>query len=322
MNFRQLKTFVVIAESGGFARSEGQLHVSQPAASRQILALEAELGIPLFDRIGRRIKLTSEGEDLLRRGRRLLQEAESFIERARVLKSGQAGTLRVGGSTQHIETVLVDFLPHYRRRHPSVDIDLIEDGGARIPERLERGDVHLALMAAGDEDYGKRLLAPIHVLAVVSPKHRLARKKVLQIAELVDESLLLLRRDYASRGWFDTACHIARIKPRVILESAAPHTLLALARTGSNVAIVPSNVRISPNTVRALPLVHGPASVGRWAIIAWDRQRYLAPYAEQFINELVAYCRQNYPGREFAKHAPPLPRPEETSNGRGARSSR
>src|SRR5262249_25085910 len=77
MHLRRLQTFVLIAESGGFARAGGRLRVSQPAASRQVLALEAELGIPLFDRIGRRIKLTSEGEDLLRRGRRLLQEAES-----------------------------------------------------------------------------------------------------------------------------------------------------------------------------------------------------------------------------------------------------
>ena len=315
MKLHQLQTFVLIAESGGFARAQQQLHVSQPAASRQILALEAELGVPLFDRVGRRVKLTSEGEDLLRRGRRLLQEAESFGDRARALKSGEAGTLRVGCATQNIENVLADFLPRYRRRHPSVEIDLIEDGGARIPERLERGDIHLALISAGDEDFGRRALWPGHVLAVVSPRHRLAGKNVLEITELADESLLLLRRDFASRGWFDTACHIARIKPRVILESAAPHTLLALARTGNGVAIVPSNVHI-PGSVRVLPLVHRGASIGRWTVIAWHQQRYLAPYAEQFIDELVAYCRLNYPGSEFVKHAPPLPRPKETSNKR------
>src|SRR5712692_6112941 len=187
MNFRQLQTFVLIAEAGGFARAEGRLRLSQPAASRQILALEAELGIPLFDRIGRRIKLTSGGEDLLRRARRLLQEAESFGERARVLKGGQAGTLRVGSSAFHMETLLADFLPRYRRRHPSVEIDLIEDGGARLPERLERGDIHLGLLPANDDEYGRRLLAPNHLLAVVSPKHRLAGKKILEITELADE---------------------------------------------------------------------------------------------------------------------------------------
>jgi DNA-binding transcriptional LysR family regulator len=313
MNLRQLRTFIAIAESGGFARAESRLHLSQPAASRQIQALEAELGLLLFDRIGRSIQLTSEGEDLLRRGRRLLQEAESFTERAQALKGGQAGTLRVGGSTQHIETVLADFLPHYRSRHPSIDVDLVEDGGARVPQHLERGDVHLALMTAGDDGYHRRLLAPVHVLAIVSPDHRFVRKAALEIADLEAESLLLLRRDFASRGWFDTACHIAHIRPRVILESAAPHTLLALARTGHGVAVVPSNVQIPDDTVRALPLVHRRKSIGRWAIVAWDPQRFLPPYAEQFIDQLVAYCRRHYPGREFARRAPPLPRPKEAT---------
>src|SRR3977135_3575362 len=148
MNLQHLRAFAALVDHGGVARAAARLHLSQPAASRQIQALEAELGIPLFDRISRRLKLTSEGEDLLRRSRALLHDAESVAERARALRRGHAGALRVGGSTQHIETVLADFLPGYRRRHPSVEINLIEDGGARVPDRLDRGDVHLALMTA------------------------------------------------------------------------------------------------------------------------------------------------------------------------------
>src|ERR1041385_152017 len=311
LNFRQLHTFVVIAEAGGFAAAQGRLHLSQPAASRQIQALEAELGIPLFDRIGRTVKLTSEGEDLLRRSRRLLQDAESFGERARALRKGEAGLLRVGGSTQHLETVLADFLPGYRRRHPSVEIDLIEDGGARVPDRLGRGDIHLALMTANEDAYHRRLLAPIFVLAVVSPRHRLARDKKVELVELEDESLLLLRRDFASRGWFETACDIAHIRPRVILESAAPHTLIAIARTSDDVAIVPSNVLIAPKIVRALPLTHRGVPIGRWGVVAWDPNRFLAPYARAFIEELVEYCRRHYPGRKYGRRVRLLPKPEE-----------
>jgi len=183
MDLRQLRTFVVVAEAGGFAAAQQQLRLSQPAASRQIQALEGELGIPLFDRVGRGIKLTSEGEDLLRRGRRLLQDAESFGERARALRTGKAGTLRVGCSTQHMETVLANFLPTFRRKHPSVVIELIEDGGARVPDRLQRGDVHLAIIPAADDGYHRRLLAPVHMLAAVSPRHGFASRRKLEIAD-------------------------------------------------------------------------------------------------------------------------------------------
>jgi hypothetical protein len=65
---------------------------------------------------------------------------------------------------------------------------------------------------------------------------------------------------------------------------------------------------------RSCIVVHRRASIGRWAIVAWHKERYLAPYAQQFTDELVSSCRQNYPGREFFKHAPPPPRPKETSN--------
>ncbi|WP_229162056.1 LysR family transcriptional regulator substrate-binding protein [Bradyrhizobium brasilense] len=148
--------------------------------------------------------------------------------------------------------------------------------------------------------------------AAVSPRHGFASRRKLEIAELAEESLLLLRRDFASRGWFDAACNVVHIRPRVILESAAPHTLLALAKGGNDVAIVPSNVQIPSAGVRAFPLIHRGASIGRWTAVAWDPQRFLAPYAKSFIDELVAYCGQHYPGREFAKRVSPLPRPEET----------
>src|SRR5215207_4775513 len=109
MNLRFLRTFVAIADSGGFARAANRLNLTQSAASRQIHALEIELGVRLFDRIGRSTKLTSEGEDLLVRSRRLLSEAEALGERARALTSGQTGVLRIGAAPQILENLLADF---------------------------------------------------------------------------------------------------------------------------------------------------------------------------------------------------------------------
>jgi DNA-binding transcriptional LysR family regulator len=96
MNLRHLRTFVLIADSGGIAQASDRLHLSSPAASRQVLALENEFRVKLFDRIGRRLQLTSEGEDLLVHARRLLSDAESLGERARSLNAGQTGLIRSG----------------------------------------------------------------------------------------------------------------------------------------------------------------------------------------------------------------------------------
>src|SRR5262245_32497797 len=117
MNLRHLRAFATIVDLGGLSRAATRLHLSQPALSRQIQALEADLGVPLFDRVGRRVQLTSQGEDLLQRVRRLLAEAESLGERARELQSGETGVLRVAATPQVIENLLAPFLIRYRRRH-------------------------------------------------------------------------------------------------------------------------------------------------------------------------------------------------------------
>jgi LysR family cyn operon transcriptional activator len=314
MNLRHLRAFATIADAGGFVRAATRLNLSQPALSRQIHALEDELGVPLFDRLGHRVQLTSEGEDLLRRSRRLLAEADSLGERARLLKGGETGILRVGATPQVIENLLATFLIEYRRRHPRVEVHLVEEGGVRLHGRLERGDVHLALTATAATRFQERLLYPMHLLAVLSPTHRFRRSVVLEIADLADEPLLLLRRDFGSREWFDMACQIAHVRSHVMLESAAPHTLIALAATDYGIAILPSNAQVPRGVVRAVPLVHRGASVGRWAHIAWDPQRFQAPYAEQFVAEIVAYCRRNYPGRDLLRRAPPLPRPQDSGS--------
>ena len=92
MNLRNVRTFVAIADAGGIARAGNRLNLSQPAASRQILALEACLGVKLFERIGRRFRLTSEGEYLLTRSRRLLVDADSLSVEAEALRMGNRST--------------------------------------------------------------------------------------------------------------------------------------------------------------------------------------------------------------------------------------
>ncbi len=309
MDLRRLRAFVAIVDTGGFARAASRVSLSQPALSRQIHALEAELGVRLFDRVGRRARLTSEGEDLLERGRRLLADAESLRERARALRSGRTGVLRVGATPQAMETLLAAFLPRYRRRHPGVEVHLVEDGGGRLPARLERGEVTLAMMPAGDARFHWRPLTPLHVLAVLPAAHRLGRRATLPLEELAGVPLLLLRRDFGSRQWLDAACQAAHLRPHVLLESGAPDTLVALARAGYGVAVVPSNTRIAAGGLRAVPVVHRGVPLGAWASIAWDPRRFLAPYAQAFVQELVAHARSGLRGRGLRRRPPPLPRP-------------
>jgi len=150
-------------------------------------------------------------------------------------------------------------------------------------------------------------------MLVALPKtHPLGRRSVLDISELVDEPLVVLSRSFGTRQVFDHTCAAAHIRPRVLFESSSPHTIIALAATGYGLAIVPSTAPIPARGICAIPLVHRGAPIGGWSMVAWDPQRFLAPYAQNFIDELVAYSQRNYPNRDLTRRAPPFPRPEKS----------
>lgn len=312
MELRHLRYFVAVADTGAFSRAATRLHITQPALWRQVHALETELGVRLFERTGRSVRLTGEGEGLLRRSRELLAAAEQLGQHANALRGGDVGTLRVGASPQAIQTILAPFLARYLSARPQVEVHLIEEGGARLPALVERGDVDLALATLrGGEDLARRLLAPVWVLAAVSRGHRLRRRATVDVAELKNEPLLLLRQGFGTRELFDGACRVARVRPNVVLEAGDPQSLIALAEAGRGVAVVPSTVRLTGRSVRALPILHAGTSLGTWGWIVWDPRRFMAAYAMSFVDELVQHTRRAFPGREFARRAPPLPRPSE-----------
>ena len=98
MELRHLRYFTAVVDAGGVSKAALRLRMTQPALGRQIRDLERELGVRLFDRIGRRVQLTAEGEELLRGARALLSDAESLVERGRALTTGTTGLLRVGST--------------------------------------------------------------------------------------------------------------------------------------------------------------------------------------------------------------------------------
>src|SRR5215475_4664781 len=143
MQLRQALTFLTVAELGTVSKASLRLRIAQPALSRQIIDLEHELGLRLFDRVGRRLLVTSEGEQLIAGCRVLLNCASAIKEQAQQLRRGDTGVLKVAGSPQHIESVLSPFLHRYAQRYPGVEIRIREGTGSEILTMLERGEVHL-----------------------------------------------------------------------------------------------------------------------------------------------------------------------------------
>jgi LysR family nitrogen assimilation transcriptional regulator len=296
MDLRRLRTFVAVAELGTVSKAALRLRISQSALSRQIGDLEQEFGFKLFDRIGRRLVLTAVGEHLLGDCRGVLAHVGSLGERIDLLRRGDRGVLKVAAPPHTIESVLSKFLPRYAARFPNVQVKLHEALGREQTAMLERGEVHIGIRHdLGDRRFESRQLTPDEVLAACAPSYALGDAGVVELRRLVSHPLLLLDAGYSIRRLFDAACRFADVEPNVLIESRAPHTLLALAEAGQGVAIIPSLLRTDRYRLKIVRVTHESKPVRERYAIQWDKRRPMPPYAESFCEALAEYMREVLP---------------------------
>ena len=300
MDLREVRTFVGVADLGTVSRAAQELHITQPALSRQIANLESELGLKLFDRVGRRLLLTSEGAQLLQQCRGLLSYSQAVREQADGLKRGDAGMLRVSASPHLIEGLFPGFLRDYAKRYPHVHVRLVEAIGPQIFAMLERGEIHLAQSVAraltpDDRRFGAYPLAPMEMLAACHPSLTLGRDGSVEIRALAPYPLLQATDDFAMRRSFDSACRLAGFTPNYVLECRSPHALLAMAQAGHGVAIIPSALRTHRYVLRLLRVLYRGKPLSEPLTILYDKRRPLPAYAKAFCDMLADRAKKLFP---------------------------
>jgi len=299
MDLRHLRTFVTVAEQGSVSKASLRLRIAQPALSRQIIDLEEELRLKLFDRVGRRLVLTRDGEQLLAGSRGVLGQAAQLAEQAHQLRDGDAGLLKLAASPQIIESMLSRFLRRYNQVYPKVQVKLLEAVGRDQLTMLERGDIDIAIGLLGalhaERCFAHHQLPGVDVLAACHPSLRLGRRGAIEITALAKFPLLLLDSTYAFRKSFDVACAVAGLEPNVVMESRAPHTLLALAEAGHGVAIIPTAVPIVRYKVRIARVTHRRKPIRLPMAAIWDRRRTLPRFAEAFCGLLAEHMQKLLP---------------------------
>ena len=296
MDLRRIRTFVTVAEQGSVSRAALRLHITQPALSRQIQDFQKELGLKLFERVGRRLVLTSEGEQLLADCRALLNGAATLRERAQTLLRGDSGVLNVAASPVQIEAVLSTFLHQFARHYPKVQVRVIEAVGPDILSMLERGDIHLGILLHAVQvegrPFGSREVPPVELLAACRPLSQARFGKTIEVRALAAYPLLLLDSGFVVRKTFDAVCRLAKLKPQIVIESRAPSNLLALAEAGHGVAVIPSVVLTHRYKLRIARITHGGKPLREPLSIMWDKRRMLPRYGREFCELLAAHMQK------------------------------
>ena len=256
MNLKHVRTFIAVAEAGTVSAAAENLRITQPALSRQLQALQDDVGLRLFEHVNHRLVLTSNGEEFLRHCRALVAQADAVLASAQSLGGGKTGVLRVGGAPQTIARFFPSFLERYSRSHPNIRIDLIEASGARQIEMVEQGALHFAvtIVFGRHEQLKAHPLPPVPLLVLSHRRYELGNRGEVDIRQLDGVPVLLGDRGQAARATFDAVCRVAHVTPNVRYEGSAPSTLAALAEAGYGVAIVPGTLKFNSKRVQTLRL--------------------------------------------------------------------
>lgn len=264
MDLKQLRYFVTVAEELSFSKAAAKLHMSQPPLSQQIKALEAELGLALFTRSPREVRLTHAGTIFLRESRSLLDQFRTAINTTRHASQGNVGTLRVGVATSGLFSVMPTFLDLIREFFPQLEVLVTDMQSDDQVLAVAQGALDIGIVHVRPErmDLARQAVFTEPLAMVLAQGHPRAAKADLELAELADEPMVALARLHAPTV-FDamiSACANAGFSPHIRHTARSPMTIFQMVKMGFGVALVPSSYRgvAYPGVVlRDLPLSSG-----------------------------------------------------------------
>ena len=242
MEIRQLRAFVAIAESGTFTAGAVRVHVTQAAISMQIRQLETEIGARVFVRAPRHVILTEAGEHLLRRARTMLREHDAAVDEIAELAGAERGRIRIGSASA---MVLTDELPailkELRKQHPGAEITVTSGTSETLVDQILAGELDIAFVSLPVDARGiqtERLSAD-QLVAVASPRHKLAKQKTISAYTLAGERLILGERGGNTRRLIDQFFAQAGVTLRVAMELSRQAAIRRMVEEDMGVGIVP-----------------------------------------------------------------------------------
>jgi len=294
MEIRQLKAFVAIAEAGTFTAGAARVHVTQAAISMQIRQLETETGTRLFVRAPRRVMLTEAGEKLLERARVILREHNAALEELAALTGAERGRLRIGSASAQVSaTPLPQIFRELRRQHEAVEVSVVSGTSESLVQQILGGELDAAFVSLPVAARGiqTELLSEDSLVAIASPRHKLAKQKVVSAYALAGEKLILGERGGNTRRLIDQFFAQAGVTLKVAMELSRLAAIKRMVEEDMGVGIVPlQSVRDEVTK----------GSLVRWWIegaqINWQLglARLVGGYESPIQQKFLKLCREHF----------------------------
>jgi len=260
MEIRQIQYFIAIAEREHFSRASEHLRIAQPALSRQMKLLEAELGVELFERLPRGIRLTPAGKFFLEHSRSILGQISNAVSLTQAMAAGRAGRLRLGVIEMGAWQGLVpDSIRRFRKEFPAVELELSVLSSPGQTEALKAGRLDAGLLYYPPRDAGLVAIPlirhPVMIAVPVESPH--AESTEVDLNDLSGEAFIGFRRAVSPQFYdeIQAECLAYGFEPRFITETSCEADMLALVSAGAGVCFVNACQRWrEPHAVRIRPL--------------------------------------------------------------------
>nr|WP_245654335.1 LysR family transcriptional regulator [Streptomyces violens] len=283
----RLAQFAAVARTQHVTRAAAELGIPQPTLSRTIARLEADLGVQLLTRHGRRVRLTSSGRTLLAHAERSLVHAERGGRAVREDADPHSGRIAFGFPHTLGPSTVPDLLREFSEEYPRIRFQLMQDYGAALLSRLRTGELDLTLISPPPEesDVTARRVHRQRLRIVVPAGHPLAGRKRARLAEVRDDAFVSLPSGYGLRQITDRLCVQAGFTPRIAFEGEEVETLRGLVAAGLGVALLPAPAVPRPGVVELE--ADGPGVVRDIALI-WMKGRQAPSPVVEFRHFLLA----------------------------------
>jgi LysR family transcriptional regulator, transcription activator of glutamate synthase operon len=283
VHFQELQWFVVLAETEHVTEAAAELGVSQPTLSRALTRIEEHAGAPLFDRVGRRVRLNDYGQIMLEHARRSIAELSAATDRIAALRNPDTGRVRLAFLQSLANWYVPEQLRQFREVAPGIAFDLFQGPAHEITQRVLDGasDIAITSPRPNASAYDWHCLYVERLSLAVPPGHRLASRKRIRLSAVADEPFIALQRPFGLRLLTDDLWAETGLEPTIVFEATEIPTVEGLVAAGFGVAVVPMPRVSSEAKVTHVPLSNSRAK--REVGLIWARDRRPAPPTERFV---------------------------------------
>ena len=286
MELRQLKYFITSADTLNFTEAARQCFITQSTLSQQIKQLETELGVQLFERIGKRVFLTETGRDFLPYARQTVADADYGVQRIKDMEDLKTGRLCIG-TTFGLSALITDAIAHFSEQYPEVHLEVMFLKQDELIEAVRERKVDFALtfeMMEKDDLLTEQPVKTYHLCAIVSDQNPLAQQATVSLRQLADYNICTPARGMNARRMFDSLTNKKGIELQPKLEINEIHTLLHLVRTGRWVAILVDSITHGEEGLCAVPLRE--AALPMPVVWLYPKDMYIRKAMQKFM-ELI-----------------------------------